>query len=123
MKDLLFRIVYKDKKSGYGDIINTSLFDSNGLNAFPFDTKKYEITHIDKALSKKDIEGNIVYNNDIVEVLTTNDNRKSYIGKIVYDDNEESFKILVGKETINFGLGNQFKKLGNIYLNPQLLEV
>lgn len=128
MLDVLFRIVYKDKENGFGDMIYTSIFGTNGLNSFSFDTNSYEITHIDKALENLDIQGSVIYENDIIDILSISTKKVFATGKISYDKLSEAY-IIVDKDNkkleFNFDMLKLnslcIKKIGNIYLDPMLL--
>jgi uncharacterized phage protein (TIGR01671 family) len=90
-----------------------------------YNTKYLDGIHVMQFTGVTDMNGIEIYEGDILEVLSFDSYEEKPISKtleIYYDEQLCSFQFRNDWEPFNYQFGNDFKIIGNIYDNPELIN-
>ena len=119
-------LIYDKMDGQYRIVIN--LHDSTGTFIYSENAPRVDINTICRCTGKNDVDGKLIFEHDIVTFLdaysTENgQSEQSCLGEVCWDDKTLSFQVTGRLSAESYEVLEECKVIGNIFDNPELLEV
>jgi len=111
-----------EQAKNYGHKGRVSLWNTNNLDDCGSWGRWIELVDLEQFTGLKDKSGREIYEGDIVEFFEDDNQGMLVIKQVYFDDELLEFGLKESFQLFHAQFGNEFKVIGNIHENPELLK-